>query len=296
MSRRLARAILPLFVVFAGCSTVPEPSSQSEPPTPPRERAGPPAEPRSGGGYYLDDGPGNNPPPNLDQIADAQPRKEALHRYANKPYTVMGQNFIPVKATEGFRERGIGSWYGKRFHGQKTSSGELYDMYAMTAAHPTLPIPSYARVTNLENGRSVVVRINDRGPFLHKRIIDLSYAAAHRLDYLKKGSARLEVEAVLPPEDKEITALSEAPAVRQSLGGDDKHYLQLGAFSSRANAEQLRTRLVSVAPDMEEMLSIAATEGLYRVYLGPYKNRAEATRFAEQVRDLVDVQPHLVLR
>ena len=150
------------------------------------------------GGYYNDDGPHQRPPAGLDGIADATPRAEPLHRYANRPYRVFGKDYRPLAAVQPFRQRGMASWYGKRFHGQRTASGEPYDMYKMTAAHPTLPIPSYARVTNLANGRSVVVRINDRGPFHAGRIIDLSYVAAHRLGYIGAGSAQVQVEAIVP--------------------------------------------------------------------------------------------------
>lgn len=149
-----------------------------------------------GGGYYKDDGPDDVLPPNLDQIPEAVPVVEPLHRPALRPYTVMGQHFVPRTELTPFKQRGYASWYGRRFHGNPTSIGEPYDMYAMTAAHPTLPIPSYARVTHLDNGRSVVVRINDRGPFLRGRVIDLSYAAAHRLGYINTGSAHVEVESI----------------------------------------------------------------------------------------------------
>jgi rare lipoprotein A len=147
------------------------------------------------GGYYKDDGPGERVPANL---ADAVPRVEPLHKWANRPYKAMGKEYVPMTRLAPFRQRGLASWYGKRYHGQKTSSGEVYDMYAMSAAHPTLPIPSYARVTNVANGRSVVVRINDRGPFHSARIIDLSYAAAYKLGYVTAGSAQVEVESVIP--------------------------------------------------------------------------------------------------
>ena len=151
-----------------------------------------------GGGYYSDDGPGANPPANLDQIADATPRWEPLHRFANRPYTVLGRDYVPATELRPYKERGVASWYGRKFHRQRTSIGETYDMYAMTAAHPTLPLPSYAKVTNLANGRSVTVRVNDRGPFLHGRIIDLSYAAAQKLGIVGQGSARVEVESSWP--------------------------------------------------------------------------------------------------
>src|SRR3954470_11669810 len=143
--------------------------------------------PAKTGGYYKDDGPGENPP-DLDRIADAQPRPERLHRFANNPYQVLGRDYVPMKVSSGFTQRGMASWYGRRYHGQKTSNGEIYDMYAMTAAHPTLPIPSYARVTNPASGKSVVVRVNDRGPFLSDRVIDLSYVAAYKLGYVQAGS------------------------------------------------------------------------------------------------------------
>jgi rare lipoprotein A len=190
--------------LIAACSTSPSrppttsaPSAEPAAPVRPAEKS---AEAPRRGGYYLDDGPGDSPPPNLDAIPDAEPKVEPLHRYANNPYTVFGQEYVPDQKLRPYKKRGVGSWYGRRFHGQKTSSGEPYDMYAMTAAHPTLPIPSYARVTSLANGRSVVVRVNDRGPFLAGRIIDLSYAAAHRLGYAMKGSGAVEVQLITPEE------------------------------------------------------------------------------------------------
>ena len=150
------------------------------------------------GGHYRDDGPGANPPSNLDRVTDAKPRAEPLHRAANRPYEVFGKKYVPLASVRPFHQRGVASWYGKRFHGQKTANGETYDMYAMTAAHPILPIPSYARVTHLKSGKQVIVRINDRGPFHSGRVIDLSYAAAHRLGLLGTGSGEVEIEAILP--------------------------------------------------------------------------------------------------
>jgi rare lipoprotein A len=150
------------------------------------------------GGYYKDDGPHEKPPANLERVADAVPRSEPLHKFANRPYKALGREYVPMTSLQPFRQRGLASWYGKRYHGQKTSSGEIYDMYAMSAAHPTLPIPSYARVTNLANGKSVVVRINDRGPFHSARVIDLSYVAAYKLGFIQAGAAQVEVEAIIP--------------------------------------------------------------------------------------------------
>ncbi|MFZ6847950.1 septal ring lytic transglycosylase RlpA family protein [Undibacterium sp. RuRC25W] len=151
------------------------------------------------GGYYKDDGPGDSPPQGLESTVDPIPVLEDFSRSANKPYVVFGKTYSPlVDNSTPFIQRGIGSWYGKKFHGQRTSSGELYDMYKITAAHPTLPIPSYARVTNLSNGKQIIVRINDRGPFHSNRIIDLSYTGALKLDLLGKGSMQIEVERLLP--------------------------------------------------------------------------------------------------
>ena len=150
------------------------------------------------GGYLAGDGPGTDIPVNLDAIPDAVPKSEPLHRYANRSYIALGKTYTPLTTVGNFKERGIASWYGKKFNGEKTSSGETYDMYAMTAAHPTLPLPSYARVTNLSNNKSVIVRVNDRGPFMNDRIIDLSYTAAYKLGIIGDGSAEVEVESINP--------------------------------------------------------------------------------------------------
>jgi rare lipoprotein A len=150
------------------------------------------------GAYYKDDGPEARPPGNLASVPDARPRAEPLHKSANRPYEVFGKKYVPLASLQPFKQRGVASWYGKRFHGQKTANGETYDMYAMTAAHPILPIPSYARVTHVKSGRQVVVRINDRGPFHGGRVIDLSYAAAYRLGLLESGSGEVEVQSIVP--------------------------------------------------------------------------------------------------
>jgi rare lipoprotein A len=151
-----------------------------------------------GGGYYLDDGPGANAPTNIEAIPNAVPKIEPLGRGTMRPYTVMGRNYTPMTRLEPYKARGVASWYGRRYHGKQTSSGEIYDMYAMTAAHTILPIPSYVRVTNVANGRSVVLRVNDRGPFIDSRLIDLSYTAAYKLGILGAGSGMVEVESIIP--------------------------------------------------------------------------------------------------
>jgi len=173
-----------LVIALGGCGTTGKPGPG-------------PATPR-GGGYYLDDGPEANPPADLNSVPDATPRVEPLNRGTMRPYVVMGKQYTPLTSLQPYRARGVATWYGRRYHGKRTSSGELYDMYRMTAAHPVLPIPSYARVTNLRNGRAVVVRINDRGPFLDNREIDLSYTAAYRLGIIANGSGMVEVESIIP--------------------------------------------------------------------------------------------------
>ena len=277
-----------LAIFLAGCST-------------PAKRDAP-AEPAKRGAYYKDDGPGDNPPPNLAAIPDAEPKPEPLNRFANRPYQVFGKDYVPFEKVVPFRQRGVASWYGKRFHGGLTSSGERYDMYAMTAAHPTLPVPSYARVTNVANGRSVVVRINDRGPFHADRVIDLSYTAAYRLGYSDAGSALVDIEAVVPGA---ITVAQVQPApplapppgiVTPAQAQPQGVYLQLGAFAVRENAELFRARLMREFAWLSETIQVIAGESLFRLHLGPYRTPEEARAIAERIRAQVSLSPVLVVR
>ena len=205
----LTRALLSALaaVLVSACGSTPQRSADTAA-TPPTvvSKPGP-----RGGGYYKDDGPDAVTPDNLEAIPDAEPRLEPLHRFANRPYNVFGQGYVPATELRPFRDRGRASWYGRRFHGKPTSSGEPYDMYGMTAAHPTLPIPSYVRVTHSGNGRSVVLRVNDRGPFHKGRIIDLSYTAAYKLGYINSGSAEVEVEQIVPDELPLLAAAKPVP-------------------------------------------------------------------------------------
>ncbi len=208
-----------LLLALAGCGTLPKPAAPAPGPgaakTPGRANPTLPALPPAGsgrGGYYKDDGPGENPPPNLDEVPDAEVRVEAPLPRANRPYVVFGKTYTPISGQRPFTQRGIGSWYGKKFHGQRTSSGELYDMYKMTAAHPTLPIPSFARLTSTTSGKQVIVRINDRGPFHASRVIDVSYTAALKLGLLGRGSHELDVELLLPDEIARIRAAGKQAA------------------------------------------------------------------------------------
>ena len=173
--------------------------------------------PSRGGGYYLDDGPGKPDPQRVARLMrepDPVPRHEPLLARANRPYRVMGRDFSPMTERKPYKQQGVASWYGQRFHGKPTSTGETYDMYQMTAAHPTLPLPSYARVTRLDNGRSVVVRVNDRGPFLRGRLIDLSYLAASKLGYVGQGHAKVEVELLNPADAGKERTLTTQPGVK----------------------------------------------------------------------------------
>lgn len=169
------------------------------------------------GGYYQDDGPAAEVPENLESIPDAEPKWEPLNRGTARPYVVFGKSYTPHSTIKPFKQRGIASWYGKKFHGQKTSSGERYDMFAMTAAHTLLPIPSYVRVTNPASGKSVVVRINDRGPFHAERIIDLSYTAAQKLGYIGRGSTAVEIEQIIPGEPLSGTSYAQVSPPKKSI-------------------------------------------------------------------------------
>lgn len=286
-----AGVLISLIAVFvAGCgSTLKRTESPTKPPT---TNAKP-------GGYYLDDGPGDNLPSNLEQIPDAIPRVETLHRGANRPYTIFGKTYVPNVSSDAFRQSGVASWYGKKFHGQKTSIGEIYDMYAMTAAHPTLPLPSYVRVTNPANAKSVVVRVNDRGPFHVDRVIDLSYVAAAKLDIARRGSATVNVERVfagdaVPPPVMASAAPIVAPTVitTSTISADaDAYYLQLGAFSSLENADIFRERMTRELDWNRDPIAVVNKDGLYRVRLGPYKTRDDAETAVAQVKQTHDFSP-----
>ena len=266
---------------------------------------------KRGGGFYQDDGPPDSIPDNLDTVPDAQPRPEPLHRFANRPYSVFGKDYVPLQELKPYKARGVASWYGRKFHGQRTSSGEPYDMFAMTAAHPTLPIPSYVRVSSLATGKSVVVRVNDRGPFLHDRLIDLSYAAAWKLGYIGSGSAQVEVESILPgetllasappaaPNDPIADLTASAPAEPPSLPAVQElrgTFLQLGAFGSQDNAESYRARIQRQLDWLTESIHVHASDGMYRLHLGPYRDALEAGRVAERIREALAFKPFVVQR
>ncbi|SEN09361.1 rare lipoprotein A [Nitrosospira multiformis] len=225
---------------------------------------------KKGGGYYLDDGPGDNPPADLHLIPDAIPREEPLRASTMRPYSALGKRYKPMTRHEPYKTRGMASWYGRRYHGQKTASGEVYDMYAMTAAHPTLPIPSYARVTSVASGKSVVVRVNDRGPFLSNRLIDLSYTAAYKLDVLGGGSGLVEVESIVPGTGSFTRLAAAAPAQRVSSTSSTSRSPSGSSASPNPNgqagtiADQSVAVITTTEPDSTE-----AQPGLFQAAFAP---------------------------
>ncbi len=277
--------------LVAGCSSAPRQDGARKP------------------AYYSDDGPPDDVPAFVATLPDAVPVDEPFHRFANRPYTVFGRTYVPVVNKAPAKERGIASWYGKKFHGQKTASGEVYDMFRMTAAHKTYPLPSYAKVTNVRTGQSVVVRVNDRVPFHEGRVIDLSYAAAHRIGIAQAGSGLVDVERVFgdspaapareappappPPIEARRDDTRASPVVTAEAGG---LWLQLGAFSSAENAETFRNHIATGLSWLLEPITIAPREGLHRVRLGPYRNREEANAIAEKIRSTLGVSAVLQSR
>ena len=236
-------------------------------------------------------------PPDVSGVPDAVPRAEPRSRRGNPPmYEVMGRRYYVMNDAAGYRERGVASWYGTKFHGRLTSSGEPYDMYAMTAAHKTLPLPAYVRVTHLGNGRSVVVRVNDRGPFVGDRIIDLSYAAAVRLGMHNDGTALVDVELLEPGQSAPaaVVASAEPPARPVVASPPSAAWLQVGAFSDAENAALLSSRLerhgireVVTVPERRRASTI------YRVRIGPLRAVDEIESMLDKVRALGIADAHL---
>ncbi len=300
-----------VLLALAGCSSVPPAPVEgrgAERVTPPKATP-PDRAPMKFGGGYKDDGPGDNPPADLDSIPDAIPRAEPLHRFANKPYVALGQSYTPDTELKSYKDSGHASWYGRRYHGQRTSSGESYDMYGMTAAHRTLPIPSYARVTNPVTQRSVVVRINDRGPFHPERIIDVSYTAAHKLGILQGGSGRVVVESIDP---RNFTAASPLPAPAPLAAPKPENppppaplaaapdagglYVQLGAFSVQDNAEQFRYKLKIELTQLADKLQVSPANGMFKVRAGPYASQVEANQVASEIRKALSINAVVTAR
>jgi rare lipoprotein A len=237
--------------------------------------------------------------PNLP--ADAIPRPEPRSKYGNGPvYEVFGERYTVLNSSAGYKERGVASWYGNKFHGRRTSNQEVYDMHAMTAAHKSLPLPSYVRVRNLRNNKSVVVRVNDRGPFVDNRIIDLSYSAARKLDMIKDGTSMVEVEAIsfdAPSGDRVVrqTTSQPAPAPAPESVASNEIYVQVGAFGSRENAQgrlgELRSSGIGNSFVLEDTSS---SPTLYRVRIGPIKGVIEYDILVEELENRGINDPYLV--
>jgi rare lipoprotein A len=338
-ARKFLPAVITLAALMAGCGSTGESRSINPFPWPKHPAAKHPAInpalPAAGsgrGGYYQDDGPEDNPPSNLLDVPDAELKVEPLSKWANRPYSVFGKRYTPILHSEPFRQRGVATWYGKKFHGQRTASGELYDMYKMTAAHPTLPIPSYARVTSLDSGKVVVVRINDRGPFHSSRVIDVSYTAALKLGLLGKGSHQVEVERLLPGDPARIAtarraaasaadALPPPPAVAALMLEDrvelasaalvpesvpapqpaatdartGEFYLQLGAYSRVAAAEDMAQRMRQADPEAGP-IDVVRTGGLHRLYSGPFATRDAARQALRELPPELGFKPLIIKR
>ena len=330
-------AVIALAALMTGCGSTGE--HKSLVPLPWNHKVTPnhgPVLPPAGsgrGGYYKDDGPGRNIPPGLELVPDAIVRAEPYAKWANKPYSVFGQTYNPILHEEPFTQRGVASWYGVKFHGQRTSSGEPYDMYKMTAAHPTLPIPSYARVTSIATGKSVVVRINDRGPFHASRIIDVSYTAALKLGLLGKGSHDVEIERLFADDPSRLATLrraatslaqafSPAPAKAQSLNVTPPppdiaammleervqsnsaasvaatpagFYLQLGAYSRAEKAQDMSRQLADAGVALGT-LEVAPVGSVHRLYGGPFETRAQAQEAAKSLPSGLGLKPIVVKR
>jgi rare lipoprotein A len=277
--------------ILTGCASVP--SFKNEGVTSPSKK---------GGGYYLDDGPGDHPPENIDAIPDAIPKVEPFNARANQPYIALDNKYIPMTSFYPYKEKGVASWYGKRYHGKKTSIGEYYDMYSMTGAHTTLPIPCYVRVTNTENGKSVIVRINDRGPFKKDRIIDLSFAAAYKLRLSDKGSGPVEVELIDP---RQFNALKKTPDVVtekikekdvvpakekiDEILANEPLYIQAGAFKNEKNADFLLKQLSDMKLENTPPFKKQFSEDLFHVVIGPFNNKDEANKIADLIKSKIKI-------
>jgi rare lipoprotein A len=212
------------------------------------------------------------------KVPDAVPKVEPLSKYGNmNSYNVFGKRYYVLKSSKNYEERGIASWYGTKFHSHRTSNGERYDMLAMTAAHKTLPLPTYLQVTNLSNGRKVIVKVNDRGPFEANRIIDLSYVAAKKLGMLSHGTAYVDIKAIDPAHmfddpvvvTKNTRLVEHYPVHLNTVHSYSPVYLQVGAFKEKARAENLKKRLVAL---VHSNVHINTSGNLFCVQIGPIKN------------------------
>lgn len=234
--------------------------------------------------WQVQDGPPPDQEIDWDSIPDAEPRVEPISRHGNpKSYQIGSKRYFVKSEATGFEQTGVASWYGTKFHGKRTASGEVYDMYQMTAAHKTLPLPSYVEVNNLDNGRTVVVKVNDRGPFAHNRIIDMSYAAAKKLQMTKNGTARVKIRALAVPDS---AALS-----------DEIFYLQVGAFSDRRNADNLMDKLsASAISPLNVTQAIRPDKSIFQVRVGPLLSEQHVEQVKAQLQSLGITESFLIVK
>lgn len=245
---------------------------------------------KSSGAYFEDDGPPAGGP-NPASVANAQPRPEPLSRIGNKPYEVYGVTYVPIrKVSVGYAQTGEASWYGRKFHGRNTSNGDVYDMYGMTAAHKTLPLPTYLQVRNLDNGREVVVRVNDRGPFLGGRILDLSYMAAQKLGVVATGTAKVRIEVI----DGVVPAKGPVESIALDRP-DTVFFLQAGSFRLATNAHRLKVDLAGAGVTDIRVVTVQIGQNLYhRVQVGPIHGSAAVSTQRGLVINVTGIEPKVV--
>ena len=239
---------------------------------------------KSKGAYYLDDGPEEVIPENLSSIPNAIPKKEPLNKFSNRPYKVFGKTYYPMTSLKPYTATGYATWYGKKYHGNKTSIGEVYDMYKMTAAHKTLPLPCYVKVTNLKNDKTVIVRVNDRGPFVKDRIIDLSYAAANRLEIIEKGSELVKVELIDLDEKVKVSKINK------------QIYIQAGLFSDEKNANNLINKIKKLGTVTNENIKKIKNEDQFQVLIGPFANNQKAKNKKDELSNNFFINGFIVKR
>ena len=239
---------------------------------------------KSKGAYYLDDGPEEVIPENLSSIPNAIPKKEPLNKFSNRPYKVFGKTYYPMTSLKPYTATGYATWYGKKYHGNKTSIGEVYDMYKMTAAHKTLPLPCYVKVTNLKNDKTVIVRVNDRGPFVKDRIIDLSYAAANRLEIIEKGSELVKVELIDLNKKVKVSKISK------------QIYIQAGLFSDEKNANNLINKIKKLGTVKNENIKKIKNEDQFQVLIGPFQNNQKANLKKDELSENFFINGFIIKR
>jgi rare lipoprotein A len=288
-----------LALVLSGCASGPK----SPPPSPQR------------------DGPPLSVPPNIADLPEVVPQIEPIRQGGpNKPYVVLGQSYEPLQGDVEWSEKGGASWYGNKFHGRRTASGELYSMFGLTAAHKTLPIPSYVRVRNVRNGKEVIVRVNDRGPFHPGRVIDLSYAAAVKLDIAAHGVGQVEIARLTFDEirsgawqrgtvlDPDPTSLAAQPAPARAPSLDTSatarahtpasrgFWVQLAALSRRDGVDKLQQRIADQLSGLLPLLAVFHESPHYKLQAGPFASKQEAQQAARQVRETLQLQPMVIER